>query len=449
MSYQSSFSAAQIVLYSPILKESPAVRTSYIAYLKKMTKRARFDRKKYVQAELAFYRQHLCKDLMHPERCRSLPPHISALIPLDLACLLGFQSHYLDFSNQVRTLADKFDRDFDASRGRSSYFMLALQAATSGNPALWAKVLSGIDKLNTDYLNFFLLVRRNAEFVNRDPLRVLVTATMSAGKSTLINGLVGKKVNLTRNLVCTSKTHIILSKPYEDGYTTEYDKDIVFDADSNTLLTDNDENPSNRITVSTCFQSGLKGERLLLMDTPGINSSENEAHSQITQQVVQKGQYDVILYVLNATQLRTMDDEVHLKFIANHSGDKPVFFVLNKTDQLLAEEDDLIGLVQRQQLYLESLGFSEPMIFPISAKAVSLAQKALREPLGRIERREFENLSDAFNQMNFCAWYEKLLQGNIYIPWDSSEAKNLLRNCGFAYLEKFLAELSRNYAGSK
>lgn len=449
MSYQNSFSAAQIIFHSPVLKESLGIRINYVSYLENMIKLVQWGQEKYVQAELAFYRQRLCKSLSDIGQERYLPPHISNFIPFDLASVLGFHPQYPGFQDKVKVLADQCARDFGAAEGWSSYFTLALRAATSGDPALWAKILCGADRLSADYLQFFLLVRDNAEFVNRAPLRILVTATMSAGKSTLINGLVGKKVNLTRNLACTSKTHIILSKPYEDGCTTEYDKDIVFDADSNTLLTDNDENTSNRITVSTCFQSGLKGERLVLMDTPGINSSENETHSQITQQVVQEGQYDVIFYVLNATQLRTMDDEVHLKFIAQHSGGKPVFFVLNKTDQLLAEEDDLIGLVQRQQSYLESLGFSEPMIFPISAKAVSLAQKALREPLGRIERREFENLSDAFTQMNFCAWYEKLLQGNIYIPWNSSEAKNLLRNCGFAYLEKFLAELSQNHAGSK
>src|SRR5699024_5460332 len=136
------------------------------------------------------------------------------------------------------------------------------------------------------YVEYLLAARDNANFVNRQPLCILVTATMSAGKSTLINALTGKRISKTQNLACTSKVHVILSKPFEDDCTTEYDSDISLDATQEELFTDNTENPSNQITVSTYFKGRLGGKRILLLDTPGVNSSENAEHTEITQNAI-------------------------------------------------------------------------------------------------------------------------------------------------------------------
>ncbi|HEY8420109.1 MAG TPA: hypothetical protein VIL05_00005 [Thermoclostridium sp.] len=46
------------------------------------------------------------------------------------------------------------------------------------------------------------------------PFSVLVSATMSAGKSTLINALIGKTVNRTMNDACTAKLHFIFDKAF-------------------------------------------------------------------------------------------------------------------------------------------------------------------------------------------------------------------------------------------
>ena len=151
-----------------------------------------------------------------------------------------------------------------------------------------------------------------------------------------------------------------------------------------------------------------------------------------------------MLYVLNATQLRTTDDQEHLHFIAENCQDKQIVFVLNKADQLFSEEENLTELLRRQYQYLESLGFAHPLLFPISAKAACLAQKSAREPLNRIEQRELDNYIYDFSQMNFNTWDRELFRRVKIpmIPRTYEETWELLRNCGFAYLEEYLKRLA-------
>ena len=82
------------------------------------------------------------------------------------------------------------------TKEQADFFSMAVQAATSGNSPLWSKLLQGADKLSAYYVDYLLAARKNADFVNCRPMRVLVTATMSAGKSTLINALTGKKIRV-------------------------------------------------------------------------------------------------------------------------------------------------------------------------------------------------------------------------------------------------------------
>ena len=70
------------------------------------------------------------------------------------------------------------------------------------------------------------------------PLRtVLITAGMSSGKSTLINALIGKKISRTQNDACTAKIHYIYNKPYEDGFSGEWESVLDMNANEETLMT--------------------------------------------------------------------------------------------------------------------------------------------------------------------------------------------------------------------
>ena len=59
--------------------------------------------------------------------------------------------------------------------------------------------------------------QKNRVFLAKKPIKIIVTSTISAGKSTLLNALIGKKINRTQNDVCTAKVHYIKNKDVETG----------------------------------------------------------------------------------------------------------------------------------------------------------------------------------------------------------------------------------------
>lgn len=61
--------------------------------------------------------------------------------------------------------------------------------------------------------------RTSQNFINKKIKHVLIVATMSAGKSTLVNALVGHKINQVRSTACTSIVHRIYNKPTHEGAT--------------------------------------------------------------------------------------------------------------------------------------------------------------------------------------------------------------------------------------
>ena len=85
-------------------------------------------------------------------------------------------------------------------------------------------------------------IKVNRKFVDRRIKNILVTANMSAGKSTLLNSIIGKKVNKTQNDACTAKTHYLLNKAFEDTLTYEYDYELELDATLQILMDDNGGN---------------------------------------------------------------------------------------------------------------------------------------------------------------------------------------------------------------
>ena len=96
---------------------------------------------------------------------------------------------------------------------------------------------------------------KNRAFQQQVPIKVLITATMSAGKSTLLNALAGKKVNKTQNEACTAKIHSIFNKPYEDGFSYEWDGALNLNAGLEDLMDDSVDNQTEYISVGTFFRS--------------------------------------------------------------------------------------------------------------------------------------------------------------------------------------------------
>lgn len=442
MNQQDIFASAQIITFNPILKETADMRTQYFMYLRRLIRIARWDKRKYTKAQIKFYKDALCDGQEVPvcHRDISFDPRFCCLLPYDLAVMLGFHPKVVK-SEKVKTIIDRMISDFGLPNEQAAFFALEFEAAL-GSPSAWEDVLKS--NLTRGFKGYLKLVKKNISFINARPYNILITATMSAGKSTLINSLTGKNISLMQTMACTSKIHAIISKPMEDGVSSEYDHDLSLDASKEDLLSDNEDNKSCKITVGTFFHGELGGKRMILFDSPGVNASEHAEHAEISQRMIKSRNYHLMIYVLNSTQLGTTDEERHLEVVRQRLGRTRIIFAMNKADQLISEDDDYLDSIESQRKFLASKGFKHPVICPVSSRAAYLVKKSKREELSRMERREMENYMDKFETQSLAGFYEENL-GCPHLSTDN-EADALLVNCGFAHFEKIIANL---YDGGK
>lgn len=209
-----------------------------------------------------------------------------------------------------------------------------------------------------------------------------VVATMSSGKSTLINSLLGQVLMPAKQEACTAIVTKIIDDSREsqmfDAKLVDKDGQLVkqilnvttkelFDWNDNTIA--NDIELIGNIPFVTSSDT-----KLVLVDTPGPNNSRNEEHSKKTYASLGKSAKTLIIYILNATQLSTNDDRQLLKRIGESmkSGGKKsrdrFIFVVNKLDNFRPGKDDIEGSLGRVKEYLEDMGIIDPNIFGISAQ---------------------------------------------------------------------------------
>lgn len=195
---------------------------------------------------------------------------------------------------------------------------------------------------------------------------MLVVANVSAGKSTLINALVGHSLNKVRTTACTNKIVKLYNKRDSDGVTIkktnntyEYYSDLV-NVDSDLFS-----------EAAFPFNSLLANKNICFIDTPGVNNATELDHRTITEEAIKRGDYDMVIYVSNAKYFATTDEKdilLHLYKKVN----KPILFVLNQLDQFKQKDDSIAKMLEDYKEILLKIGFNQPIIIPISAKAASL-----------------------------------------------------------------------------
>lgn len=186
----------------------------------------------------------------------------------------------------------------------------------------------------------------------------MISATMSAGKSTLINAIVGQSLVATSQAACTGGISFLSCK---DLPPTQMDIEgsVSYDG-SKMILSDN-----GRLTCN--FESFYpKSYNITLIDTPGVNSAVHSDHGEITRKALKDEKYDLLLYVINGEKLGTEDEISHLTYISKNVTKKKVIFLVNKLDAFHAEDSIEASLIQVKE-DLVQLGWKKPEIYPISA----------------------------------------------------------------------------------
>ena len=286
--------------------------------------------------------------------------------------------------------------------------------------------------------------QKNLWFYKKKPQKIFITANMSSGKSTLINALTGKKIVKTQNMACTSKLHYIYNKAFEDGFSYKIDGFISLNAHNDFLLNNNADNTSNKVFTSTYFRSSLN-KPICLIDTPGVNNSESNAHKIITYEALLQKDYDKLIYVMNASYLGTNDEYEHLKFIAENIKDKEIIVVINKLDAFNAKEDNIANSIIKVLEDLNKFKFKNFKLCPISAYAGFLAKEKLwRDDMDEFDVYELELLCSKLkrDKYNLLPYYSEIPFNNFDKEFANTDQKyvKLLENCGILPLEKIISQ---------
>lgn len=244
----------------------------------------------------------------------------------------------------------------------------------------------------------------NNMFLSGTEKRVLVVANVSAGKSTLINALVGYRFNRTKTTACTDKLVFIHNKCSKDGITCKIENG-VYTYNENV----NEGNSDSLIEAAFPFKSSLGKEQICFIDTPGNNNADNCSHKQITEDIIKKGDYDVVLYVSNCQYFGTNDEHKLLKFLKVNVR-KPILFVLNQLDVFDPEEDSIYKMLNDYKSDLIQFGFKKPIVIPVSAYASFLVRM---EPscLTKTEVLKKDNIIELFKD-EYYNLPQYLEQGN-------------------------------------
>lgn len=231
--------------------------------------------------------------------------------------------------------------------------------------------------------------RINDEILSGTEKKILVVANVSAGKSTLINALVGYRFNKTKTTACTDKLVFIHNKCLNDGITSKNNKGKYCYS-----CNVNDSNSDSLIEAAFHFKSTLGKENICFIDTPGINNAEDCTHKQITENIIKKGDYDAVLYVSNCQYFGTNDEHNLLKFLKANVK-KPILFVLNQLDVFNSKEDSIQKMLNDYKLDLKKFGFKSPVIIPVSAY-VSFLIRLDSCCLTRTETAKLNNMVELF-----------------------------------------------------
>ncbi|MDU6682723.1 MAG: dynamin family protein [Enterobacteriaceae bacterium] len=248
------------------------------------------------------------------------------------------------------------------------------------------------------------------EAFNRD-FNLYVVATMSSGKSTLINAMLGQDLLPAANEATTATIAQITD-------------DKTLGSSFMARRISSHTGPGEEIPVSSellkewnqledTHQIDLRGNivsiqerdnvRLVLTDTPGPNNSQDGEHQRITMSYIQDSQRNpLILYVLNASQLGINDDQHLLRLVAQtmmrggkQSKDRFIFAV-NKMDNFDPENGENVGAaLERIKTYLQNNGIHNPQVYPISANLTRLLRKN-PDALTRKERGELNTMTELF-----------------------------------------------------
>lgn len=267
---------------------------------------------------------------------------------------------------------------------KSKYDNIDITKIKKFESILTSSPIEGISQ-NEELINRFLN-KLNTEF------EVAIVATMSSGKSTLINSMIGQSILPARNEATTAKIFSIRDDDHAENFSVNL---LNSNGESLEVFGESlEEQLENANKQENVHEIRLNGDipnisssvaNLVLLDTPGPNNAQNQEHKEITYKLIKdEGKNPLIIYVLNAQQLTTDGVNDLLEEIAETINKKNTsqnhdrfIFVLNKADRL--KKTEVVNMISNAKEFLEKFNIKDPKIFPISSYRALCCRKNLKK----------------------------------------------------------------------
>lgn len=267
----------------------------------------------------------------------------------------------------------------------------------------------GMDVFTKEQLNS---IQNSYENAKKADFKVCVIATMSSGKSTLINALLGRDLLPSNTAACTATITTI--RDHEEMVTFDvkcFDKNgkAVSERKDVTLEALEDFNADTEIKQIDLIGPipGIESDKmtLFLVDTPGPNNSTNDEHEKLTNEIIHSDENTMVIYVMSPETIQSDDNNELLQSIAEvmqkdgKQAEDRFLFVINKCDDLDPEdEDDTVkNVIQTTKNYLVKKGIHYPNLFPVTAEIAKLIRMDKRgEKITRRDKKEVSNWIENF-----------------------------------------------------
>lgn len=261
-------------------------------------------------------------------------------------------------------------------------------------------------------------IKEAFEKAKNQQFEINVIATMSAGKSTLINALLGKKLMPIGNQATTATIVKILDKKGQKEFSAK-----AFDQNHkmvkqfpNVTYQDMVSLNANANVSSIEIQGDIPfvksdGMRLVLIDTPGPNNSRDKQHEKMTYRMLENSDKSLVLFVINGRQVGIKDEQDVLSFVCEtmDKGGKQsrerYIFAANQMDAYDIE-DEGIGCIDKalneEKDILKGKGIINPNIFPVASRP---ALEARTKDPKRMTLNAFENNATCSDVYHFEKYY--------------------------------------------
>lgn len=224
------------------------------------------------------------------------------------------------------------------------------------------------------------IIKSNFESAIRSEFTINVVATMSSGKSTLINSLLGQRLMPVAQMATTATIVRVIATNQEFFSGLAYDRNGKEIAREKALTYKIMEEWNKNSKISTIDVYGpipcvdRVGMRLVLMDTPGPNNSRDENHKAMTYGMLESSEKSLVLFVMNATALNINDEKNFLDYVCGcmkkggkQSRDRFIFAV-NKINCFNPKDGDNVRVaLESVKEGLDKHDIREPNIFPVGA----------------------------------------------------------------------------------